>query len=71
MAYRDAQTAYRTLLDVAAERRFPQEQLDRAVGDALRAGLVTGSSLRRALGQVATEAARERLDAALSSAKAY
>jgi predicted transcriptional regulator of viral defense system len=63
-------TPLRTLLDVAAEGRFPREQFDRAVGDALRAGLVTRSGLRRALGQVATVAARERLDAALTSAKA-
>ncbi len=63
-------TPLRTLLDVAADPRFPREQLDRAVDDALIDGLVSRSRLRRALTDVATVAGRERLTAALDAARA-
>ncbi len=63
-------TPLRTLMDVAAEPRFPQEQLDLAVDDALRQGLVTRSGMQRALRDARTEAARERLATALDAAGA-
>ncbi|MHC4844955.1 MAG: type IV toxin-antitoxin system AbiEi family antitoxin domain-containing protein [Planctomycetota bacterium] len=62
-------TPLRTILDVAAEPRFPAEQLDRAVEDALRRGLVRRSRLKQALNDCSTDTAHERLAAALSASR--
>jgi predicted transcriptional regulator of viral defense system len=60
-------TPLRTLLDVAREGRLSHEQLDAAVADALQRGLVRRSVLERAVRRESSQAARERLLAALGT----
>ena len=56
-------TPLRTLVDVAATPGITDEQLDRAIQDALRRGLVRESVLRKAIGEAFPPNRRERFAA--------
>jgi predicted transcriptional regulator of viral defense system len=58
-----ATTPLRTLIDMAAEPGVTEEQLSRAVDDALRRGLVRESELKKAVGKTPSAARLERLAA--------